>query len=216
MNRGIVIGAIAATMVLPSTVLAASTNWYVTAGAGQATVKDLSSEATTLSNDFTALGITNTVSVDDNNTAYHVTLGYSFNKYFAAEAGYVDFKSATADYTITAPSAATAQAEWTATGWTLEGVGSYPFGNGFSVYGKLGMIAGHEELKISASSGSSVVTGKDTESDTEFTYGAGAAYDFNDMWGLRLGYQIYSNLGDANKTGESDVDMWSLAVRFNF
>ncbi len=216
MNKGMVIGAIAAALVLPSTVLAAGTNWYVTAGVGQSSIKDLSSEATTLSNDFTTLGITNTVSVDDSDTAYQITFGYSFNEYFAAELGYVDLGSGTADYTITAPSAGNAKVKWSATGWTLEGVGTYPFGNGFSIYGKLGMIAGSEDLKVTATGGGGIGASKDTASDTEFTYGVGGAYDFNEMWGLRLGYQVYSNLGDQNTTGESDVDMWSLAVRFNF
>lgn len=47
-------------------------------------------------------------------------------------------------------------------------------------------------------------------------WGIGAAYRFNKQWSLRAEWERFNKLGDENKTGESDVDLLSVGVVFNF
>jgi len=51
---------------------------------------------------------------------------------------------------------------------------------------------------------------------TKSYLGVGAAYNFNEQLGLHLAWERFNNLGDKDKTGESDVDLVSLGLKLNF
>jgi len=46
--------------------------------------------------------------------------------------------------------------------------------------------------------------------------GVGAKYDLTNNMALRVEYERINNVGDKNKVGESDVDMWSLGLVVRF
>ena len=97
------------------------------------------------------------------------------------------------------------------TGVTVQGVGMVPFGNEFSVMGRVGAI--FWDLKSSAS-----VSGiSDSTSDTgvDIALGIGAQYKFAPNFGVRADFDYYPNLGN-NNTGEDDVKAISIGVVFLF
>jgi opacity protein-like surface antigen len=63
---------------------------------------------------------------------------------------------------------------------------------------------------------STAIVGSISESGTDLTFGFGANFDFSRSTALRVEYQVYSNIGDANTTGESDVSVLGAGLVFKF
>jgi OOP family OmpA-OmpF porin len=140
-------------------------------------------------------------SCDEKDSAWRILGGYQFNKNLAVEFGYTDLGEVSGDETGFGPfSVETTVME-------LVAVGSWPFANNFSAYGKLGMYRGDTD----ASGGGFSVS----ESNTDLTYGIGLRWDFTKNLGARLEYQVYSDVGGGD-IGESDAEVISLGVIWKF
>lgn len=185
----------AAALALSQISLAQDTGWYVGGTIGQSKVKDWCED---VSGPGTAC--------EDTDTAWRILGGYQVNRYFAAELGYHDFGSVTG-------SIPGASADAKANAWELVGVGSYPFTNQFSVYGKAGMYRG--EVKVNGTI-SGLGSGSASETNTDLTYGIGLRFDLNRNLAFRAEWQNYSNMGDNATIGESDVEVMSLGVLWKF
>ena len=170
-------------------------NWYAGAGIGQSKAKDACTGAA-------ALG----VACDDTDTATKIFGGYQFNKNFAVEVGYADLGKATA-------SVPGVSGEWKATTWDILAVGILPINQQFSVLGKIGMASWSLDASLTALG---VGSATQSASGTDVTYAVGVQYDFNDKVGLRAEWQTYSNVGDENTTGQSDVSVIGASVLFRF
>lgn len=116
---------------------------------------------------------------DDKDTAWRFLGGYQLNRNFAAEVGYTNL----GEFGATKVNA-----------WELVGVGLFPLGNQFGIYGKLG--GHHSEVKDGGS-----------ESGNGLTYGAGVQYDLSPNLGLRGEWQRYDKLA-----GISDLKSDVLSV----
>jgi OOP family OmpA-OmpF porin len=138
---------------------------------------------------------------DDSDSAWRILGGYQFNKNLAAELGYSDGGEVSL-----AGGGISASIETKL--WELVAVGSWPFTQNFSAYGKLGMYRADTDL-----SGTGVTS--ESESNTGLTYGLGVRWDFTKNLGARAEYQIYSDVGGDN-IGESDVDVISVGVIWKF
>ena len=151
--------------------------FYVGAGLGRAEAKDFCSDAT-------ALGFTG---CDEKDRTWKLSAGYRFHRHVAVEAGYVDMGKVTArlgGFQFNADVKA----------FELLAVPIYPFGNGFSIYGKLGLA--RWDVDASGTGGFTA-----SERGTDFTYGLGAQYDFTPNFAVRAEWQRYT-----------DVDMNTLGV----
>jgi OOP family OmpA-OmpF porin len=134
---------------------------------------------------------------DERNTAWRVFGGYRFNRYFAAELGYHDFGKADYDGGDVKSNAA-----------ELDGIAAWPIGaTPFSVYGKAGVYRG--ETKVEG-----LFSGK--KHNTDFTYGAGAQYDWTRNVSVRGEWQRYQNMGVAELGGQHDVDVIGVNVVYRF
>lgn len=172
-----------------------SGKWYVGVGVGQSKASDACTGAS-------ALGI----ACDDTDTATRIFGGYKINQNFAVEVGYADLGKATASV----PGVA---GEWKSTAWDFMAVGILPINQQFSVLGKIGLSSWSLDATLTAS-GVGSTTLSPTGSDV--TYALGAQYDFNNQVGLRAEWQTYSNIGDENTTGQSDVSVIGASVLFRF
>ena len=173
--------------------------WYAGVGVGQSKAKDACTDAA-------SVGIT---SCDDSDTAARIFGGYKFNKNFAAEVGYADLgKGKASGVVLSLP----ASAEWKATAWDFVAVGILPINQQFSILGKLGITSWSVDLNVNASG----LSGSESASGTDTTYGVGVQYDFSNQFGLRAEWQQYSSLGDDNTTGKSDVDVMSVSALIRF
>ena len=156
--------------------------FYVGGGLGRAEVDDFCSDAR-------ALGAT---SCDDKDRTWKIFGGYRFHPNVAVEAGYADlgkFKAGIGGVSFNAKVKA----------FELLAVPVYPFGNGFSVYGKLGLA----RWDVDASAGGFSANDK----GTDFTFGLGGQYDFTPNLGARVEWQRYTDI-DINTIGVSLVYMF--------
>src|SRR3954454_17315325 len=70
-------------------------------------------------------------SCDDKDTAYRIFGGYKFHPNIAVEGGYAPLGETSASFGASGSVTAEANA------WDIVGVGSFPLGNNFSIFGKL-------------------------------------------------------------------------------
>lgn len=163
---------------------------------------------------FANQGITASTDADKRDTIYGLDLGYQFHKNFALEAGYVDLGKYKFDSTISAPAADTASGNYRVKGWTTSAVGILPLQNGFSAYGKVGMIFADTKFNASSDTG---VTGIDSssKSSTRPLYGLGIGYDFSKNVVGKAEWTRYDGLGN-DDTGKADIDTYTVGVAYKF
>jgi OOP family OmpA-OmpF porin len=131
---------------------------------------------------------------DDEDTAFSVFGGYEFNRYFALEAGYVDFGEL--EPTIAGPSA---EADST----YLVAVGSVPITDKFSAYAKAGWNRWNVDTRVP------VLIGSTDDSGSDPTYGVGVQYRLNDRVAFRGEYSRF-------ELEETELDIAQLQVRVGF
>lgn len=143
------------------------------------------------------------VSSDDTDTAFKLFVGYQFNPNFAVEASYVDFGDFTAS-----DNDGSGRAKLSVDGFTAALVGKLPIQDGFSVYGKLGLIAWDADLNESDNTGSQSFG----EDGTDPFYGIGAEYVVNQVM-MRLEFERY----DISEGGEDlNIDLISASIGYRF
>lgn len=194
---------------------ATAADWYVTAAVGQSKADDKA--AIEVNEELVDLGVTGLSSTfDDSDTAYQLQLGYQLTPNWAVEGGYVDLGKFQYSAAFTGPVAGNAVAEVKAAGLNIAAVGSYPVNDQFAVFGKIGAINAKVEGRATATGSGVSATEAISATKAKGYWGVGAAYDFNTQLGLQLEWERFNNLGDEAKTGESDVDLLSLGVKFRF
>lgn len=146
------------------------------------------------------------IACDEKDMAWRILGGYQINRNVAVELGFHQFGDASA-------SGPGGNLNYEANAFELVGLGAFPLGNGFSIYGKAGLYRG--ETKVT---GSTVLTGPVDikETNTDLTYGIGAQYNVNRQLGIRLEWQRYTDVGDDATIDESDIDVMSLGLVFRF
>lgn len=173
-------------------------------------------------------------SVDDSGIGWGLQVGYEFNPYVALEVGYVDLGkyrqeggSILATYTSeTDPTVfdvpADVSARIVSAGPTLAVVGKFPFGSGFSVYGRGGVYFADTRARLKYMGVADEFSPDQVlelplefkASTQELFLGLGAGWDFSEDFGLRLDFQMFMDVGDEDRTGESDLGLFSVGVTF--
>jgi OOP family OmpA-OmpF porin len=122
---------------------------------------------------------------DNTDTAGKFLGGYQFSRNFDLELAYADLGQAKAGGST-----------FGAKGLEFAGVGMLPIGNKFSLLARGGLF--HWKVDTTAPSTSA--------SGTDLTFGLGVKFDFNRDFSIRGEWQRYKDVGDLNKTGQTDVD----------
>ena len=201
--------AIAALTVLATPVFAGDV--YLVGSVGLSKVNiDTAAFDTALTN-AGAVGVRSTT--DDSDTGYKLQVGYKFNPNFAIEGGYIDFGKVSYSATFTGGSA---NASAKASGWNVDAVGILPINDAFSLFGKVGLIDAKVDVSVSATGPGGSASGSANTTKWRGTYGLGGTYDFTKNVGMRVEYERFSELGDSNNTGKSNVDLYSLGVVYKF
>jgi OOP family OmpA-OmpF porin len=136
--------------------------------------------------------------LDAHSTAWEVFGGYEFNKYLAIEAGYID--GTTAKQSI--PGGAL---EIDASGYYGSVVGSLPFAEVFSVYGRAGYLHWKADEYAHADGG----TANGSVNGDDPIFGVGIAYEGEGNALLRLEYRI-ADLDD------TDLSLISVGIAWRF
>jgi opacity protein-like surface antigen len=96
-------------------------------------------------------------------------------------------------------------------------VGFMPIGERFAAYLRAGVafmdVEFSQDVTIDALPVANI---DDSTQRSNGVYGLGGEYSFNRNFAVRLEWDRYADVGSAEVTGEADVDLFSLAVRYNF
>lgn len=159
------------------------------------------------------------VDIDDGDTGYRFFVGKRFMPHLAVELGYVDlgevdvnvaattndvpgYLQQLADNVPVAPSGMTLDAvtEWTIADFGAEG----DWAENLSVNGRLGLFLWETEVEYR---NAGVTYGHDDDG-TDFRFGVGAGWRFNEHFGVRFDWEQFS--------ATTDVDMISLGAVYRF
>jgi len=173
-------------------------NWYAGASAGQATAKDV------------ACDLDITCSLDDSDTGYKLFGGYNFSKNLAVEFGYADLGEISASGTDTGLGTASLNIETTAIFVTVNGI--FPVSQNVNLFAKAGMARWDMDLSATSS-----VLGSASLSDDGFDilFGVGASFDVSKTVSIRAEWERFA-VGDAETTGEGDIDLLTAGVTIMF
>jgi len=171
---------------------------YFGAAIGQASASNYCSDSTGLV----------IASCDDKDRTFKVFGGYRFTRNVAVEASYVDLGKYHATGSVTG---VPFDVNTDLTGVTVQAVGIVPFGNEFSLMGRIGAI--FWDMNNSGTVGS--FRGGSGDSGADVAMGIGAQYKFARNFGVRADLDYYPNLGNST-TGEVNVTAVSIGVVFMF
>lgn len=141
-------------------------------------------------------------SVDGTDTGFKIFGGYQFNPYFGLELAWVDLGTAKysgsfAGFPVTGGSVKT-------DGFNFSAVGTYPFGSGFAVFGKVGAFA-WESRQNDVTAGTPF---SNKESGGDVFFGVGVSYDFTRNIGVRAEWERFKAVGD--------IDLLSVGLAYKF
>jgi opacity protein-like surface antigen len=171
-------------------------------------------------------------SLDDSVSVWGVQLGYRFGKFLAAEIGYANLGEASyrlpafVNYTVTDRTGASftdsfdaeRAAVFTSAGPTISALGMFPIGQYIDLHVRAGIYLADTRLtnRIRDVQGDigNIMHDRSDASETELYYGLGGAWNINENFVLRAEYQMFMDVGDESKTGESDIDMFNVSVLF--
>jgi len=199
-----------ATLVLASgsiAAVAADSGWYAGVSLGQ-TNADVS--ASGLNSALVSVGATGVViSVDNTDTGWKLFGGYQINKNIGFEAAYVNLGSVTANATYATLAGSPLRSKVDVDGFQLSAVGTLPLNDTFAVFGKVGAFISKSDGTATSSVGSASASAN----NTDWTYGLGGNWQFNQNIGLRAEWERFQGLG-TSKSG--DADLYSLGIVYNF
>jgi hypothetical protein len=160
-------------------------------------------------------------SLDDSDIGWGLQVGYRFNRYIAAEVGYVDLGESLYEAIMTVDDGleifpVEASVRFKSSGPTAAVLGMLPIGERFDAQAKAGIYVADTRLRSrlrDVEFAENVVHDETKAGETEFFFGVGGAWNISDSYSLRFEYERYLDLGD-DDTGEGDVDLIGLSVLF--
>jgi OmpA-OmpF porin, OOP family len=155
---------------------------------------------------------------DERDPGVKVLAGYRFNSYFALEGGFAWLGEFQITNNVTAPTTGALNADIRVIGLFLDAVGMLPLGANFDAFAKVGVVGSETRTFRSTSGTVTPAPGSNTNASTDeanLKFGLGAQYAFARNVTLRLEWERYMNVGNAN-TGELDIDLYSIGLLFRF
>jgi len=180
--------------------------WYGGVSVGTATVSELDDVCGDVKS---ILDPGASCKTDDTDTGWKLYAGNRFNENLAVEFGFADLGQTTVKGSGTffgVP--AIVSGEWDTSAFFGAVVGVLPVSENFSLFGKAGLAYWDVDLKGAG--------GSESDSGLGWMAGAGLQFDINRTVGLRVEWENYFDVGDDNKTGQSDVQLLSAGVVFRF
>jgi OOP family OmpA-OmpF porin len=144
----------------------------------------------------------------DITAGYKFKLGYKYSPYLAVESEYVDY-GRNGQSPFTGPG--NLSSAFRTKGFGVDTIGSIPFWNKFSFYGKLGAFYADARPTLAPSG----PYDRPGISGTKMRYGLGLRYDFSRSFGVRAEVERYSAFS-SNPLTDGDSDMVSVGVRWRF
>ena len=160
-------------------------------------------------------GAPSAISCDDKDNAWKFFAGYQLTPNFAVEVGYNNLGTAKATGSGSLGSVETADLS----ALELTALASWPLGNRFAVYGKLGVFYGEMEAgndnAVPAVFPPPPRRGWVSDSHTDLTFGIGASYTLTGNAAFRVEWQRFNGLG-GRTAPKLNVDVVSVGALYRF
>ena len=201
---------------LAAPALAQDKGFYLGLGAGASKARDAGD-----CSDIFVASLPSTCSTNSTDFGWKAFAGYQFTESLALEAGYVDlgkFKTSGTGTVAFFPGPNTnASEDFHPSGFSVDVIGTLPFGNGFGLLGRIGVFRWTLKSSASASAGAfPIVSSTDKPTGTSVDFGIGAKWDFSRSLGARVEFQRFKSIGDEEVTGKADVDLLSASLLYRF
>jgi hypothetical protein len=223
--------AVACGMIAANAASAETTGWYFGLTGGATSVDTSGSkqdrdEAVAIpiamaleSEGFDVLGIES--SLDDSDIGWGLHVGYRFNRYVAAEIGYVDLGEALYEAILAVDDGVETfplevSSRFASSGPTAAVLGMLPIGERFDVHAKAGLYFADTRFRARVRDvefDQNILHDEIHAGEREVFLGVGGAWNISDSYSLRFEYQRFLDVGDDDTT-ETDVDLISLSVLF--
>jgi hypothetical protein len=152
---------------------------------------------------------------------YGLIAGYRIGPYLAFEAQYLWLgepyyraEGTITDGVFVAP--AKAEVEWDSKGAALSALGIWPLARQWELFARAGAYFAETSTTVSLSIDGLQARERLSKSTTELLWGVGGTYIAGANWSVRLEYQQVPDLGDDDRTGETDVERLNLAWLYRF
>ena len=225
-SRWAVSAALCASLGFSGNASAADEGWYIVGFAGESSVKNVQQGELdqNLIDAFGTVGLTivdATSDLDDSDTGFGIAGGYQVNPWFAAELAYVDLGDIAYDASGTVTDGistfdADFGLEQSAAGPVFSLLGIWPIGERFSVFGRLGIALMSVDADVDVTIDGVPAADSASTDRSNLMYGVGGEYLFNERFGVRLGWDRYAEVGSEDLTGDTDYDLVTLGLRYNF
>lgn len=160
-------------------------------------------------------------SLDDSDIGWGLQVGYRFNRYIAAEVGYVDLGEALYEAILTIDDGVETfpvevSSRFASSGPTAAVLGILPVGERFDVHAKAGLYFADTRYRARVRDiefNENLLHDEANAGEREVFLGLGGAWNINDSYSLRFEYQRFLDVGD-DDTAETDVDLFALSLLF--
>jgi len=207
----------------------ADTGFYVGATAGESLFhQDRADADAAIMDAFSANGITvvnGSSSLDKADRAFGGLVGYRVSN-FSLEAGYVDLGKLNYKFNGRVPAVTTILANASliakAKGPTLALLGSLPLSPAWEVYARAGILfskvtlTADTSISIPSRNQTASATASESANSVDPLIGVGIGWHVAKQVALRAEYTRFSNVGDKDKTGEINIDLFNLGVTYSF
>lgn len=196
---------------VPSLAVADGGGWYAAADLGQS---HYSEGIVAPLGPCSITNCTTLISVNHTGTGYRLSGGYQFDDHWGLEAGYADLGHASDTICIECGTVIVSFLETIQVkthGWVLDGTGTLPINEAWSLTGRLGMIDAHVEPRVTGFG-----SGNFSATRWRWTLGGSLNWALTGNWGLRLNFDHFRRLGDSNATGQFSVNLFTLGVVYRF
>jgi opacity protein-like surface antigen len=151
-----------------------------------------------------------------NELALSLDAGFRFNRWFAAEIGYVDLGEAALKLTDpTGNNAGEGEIRYGVHGPTVSFVGFMPLGK-WEPFLKVGVIFPDVELAVGGTAAAMPFSLRRESDSARPFYGVGVGYHFNERWKMKLEINYYDGLGDGDSTGTANILSAMLGFTYKF
>ena len=219
---------VGATLSLASAVATAQEGPYFSVFWGQSMVDvdkgDLDVLALDLGTEIGGSSTTGSSSVNDTDTAWGAQIGYRFNRFVAAEIGYVDLGKANyvGELSSVFPAPVNGRLNYEvhqrflSSGPTIAALGIFPIGQRFEVYGRGGIYFADTRyrLKLEFPLLDEPISSEDKAGTQEFFGGLGFAWNINEDYAVRVEGSYFNDVGDDDRTGEASVALLTIGFVF--
>ena len=204
------LGLLALSALVTPLVQAEAPNWYIGGNAGgtAATIDDPRIASSLLSSGLTVTSISDR----DRDSGYRLYAGYQFNRYWALEGGYFDLGKF--GYTANTVPVGSLNGDIRLKGLNLDLVGTLPLSDRFSLLGRVGANYADANDTFTSTGAVLVTNPNPTKRDTNYKFGLGVQYAFNDALALRVEAERYRINDAVGNNGH--VDMATVGLVYSF